>query len=223
MTQMRSAGPPIIAIAIRWSCAHANPMSKAFSQEETTFEEDDAPEEPSPLPVGARNYMTPGGFARLKGELDRLTTHERPELVATVAWAASNGDRSENADYIYGKKRLREIDRRIRFLIRRLDLAEVVDPIARRDEDSIDQVFFGATVTVRSGGGDERKVSIVGIDEIDTARGYISWVSPMARALLKAREGESVMLRTPGGVEELEIVSVRYEPLATGSEAVAAG
>src|SRR5207247_10734817 len=111
--------------------------SKAFSQEEPTFEEDAAPDDPSPLPVGARNYMTPGGFARLKGELDRLTAHERPELVATVAWAASNGDRSENADYIYGKKRLREIDRRIRFLIRRLDLAEVVDPVMRRDEDTV--------------------------------------------------------------------------------------
>ena len=198
-------------------------MSKAFSQEETTFEEDDAPDEAPPLPVGARNYMTPGGFARLKAELDRLTARERPELVATVAWAASNGDRSENADYIYGKKRLREIDRRIRFLIRRLDLAEVVDPVAERDDDSADQVFFGATVTVRSAGGDERTVSIVGIDEIDTARGYISWVSPMARALLKAREGETVMLRSPGGVEELEIIAVRYAPLATGGETGANG
>src|SRR5438046_8337617 len=133
-------------------------MSKAFSQEETTFEEDDAPEEPSPLPVGARNYMTPGGFARLKGELDRLTTHERPELVATVAWAASNGDRSENADYIYGKKRLREIDRRIRFLIRRLDVAEVVDPLTRRDDDAADQVFFGATVEVSDARGHGRTI-----------------------------------------------------------------
>jgi transcription elongation factor GreB len=198
-------------------------MSKAFSQEETSFEEDDAPEDASPLPAGARNYMTPGGFARLKGELERLTTHERPELVATVAWAASNGDRSENADYIYGKKRLREIDRRIRFLIRRLDVAEVVDPAARRDEDNADQVFFGATVTVRGVGGDERTVSIVGIDEIDTARGYISWISPMARALLKAREGENVMLRSPGGVEELEVVAVRYERLSTGGERTSDG
>src|SRR5438094_6833452 len=149
-------------------------MSKAFSQEETTFEEDEAPEEPSPLPVGARNYMTPGGFARLKTELDRLTNHERPELVATVAWAASNGDRSENADYIYGKKLLREIDRRIRFLIRRLDLAEVVDPHSRRESENADQIFFGATVTVSNARGEERTVSIVGVDEIDTARGYIS-------------------------------------------------
>src|SRR5438105_15454588 len=155
-------------------------MSKAFSQEETTFEEDEAPEEPSPLPVGARNYMTPGGFARLKTELDRLTNHERPELVATVAWAAGNGDRSENGDYIYGKKRLREIDRRIRFLVRRLDRAEVVDPLARPDADNADQIFFGATVTVSNLRGEERTVSIVGIDEIDTSRGYVSWISPMA-------------------------------------------
>jgi len=132
-----------------------------------------------------------------------------------VAWAASNGDRSENADYIYGKKRLREIDRRIRFLIRRLDLAEVVDPAAPREDDSADQIFFGATVTVRGASGEERTVSIVGIDEIDTARGYISWISPMARALIKAREGDTVVLRTPGGMEELEVVAVRYAPLAT--------
>ena len=192
-------------------------MSKAFSQEETTFEEDDAPEDASPLPEGARNYMTPGGFARLKDELDRLTTRERPELVATVAWAAGNGDRSENGDYIYGKKRLREIDRRIRFLIRRLDVAEVVDPVARRDDDNADQIFFGATVTVCNSSGQQRTISIVGVDEIDTARGYVSWVSPMARALLKAREGETVVLRTPGGTEELEVLSVRYEPLSTGA------
>src|SRR5205814_534835 len=137
------------------------------------------------------------------------------ELVATVAWAASNGDRSENGDYIYGKKRLREIDRRIRFLVMRLDAAEVVDPLARRDDDNPDQVFFGATVTVRDGRGALRTVHIVGVDEIDTARGYISWVSPMAKALLKAREGDTVTLRTPAGAEELEVVEVRYEPLAT--------
>jgi transcription elongation factor GreB len=153
-------------------------VSKAFSQEETTVEDDDAPEDASPLPAGARNYMTPGGFSRLKDELDRLVTHERPDLVATVAWAAGNGDRSENGDYIYGKKRLREIDRRIRFLIRRLDNAEVVDPMTRRDDDGDDQVFFGATVSVRNAAGETRTVSIVGVDEIDTARGYISWVSP---------------------------------------------
>jgi transcription elongation factor GreB len=191
-------------------------MSKAFSQEEPqSAEPEEAPDDVLPLPAGARNYMTPGGFARLKGELDQLVQRERPELVATVAWAASNGDRSENADYIYGKKRLREIDRRIRFLIRRLDLAEVVDPAAPREDDSADQIFFGATVTVRGASGEERTVSIVGIDEIDTARGYISWISPMARALIKAREGDTVVLRTPGGMEELEVVAVRYAPLAT--------
>jgi transcription elongation factor GreB len=188
-------------------------MSKAFTREAAETPEDDAPDESPPLPAGTRNYMTPGGFARLRTELDRLVGRERPELVATVAWAASNGDRSENGDYIYGKKRLREIDRRIRFLVRRLDLAEVVDPALRRDDE--DRVYFGATVTVRGALGDERTVSIVGIDEIDPPRGYISWISPMARALLKAREGDTVVLRTPGGVEELEIVAVRYDPLAT--------
>ena len=171
----------------------------------------------SPLPVGARNYMTPGGFARLSGELEQLVHKERPELVVTVAWAAGNGDRSENGDYIYGKKRLREIDRRIRYLIKRLDASEVVDPAAPRDEDQAGQVFFGATVTISNAQGEARTVAIVGVDEIDTARGYISWVSPMARALLKAREGDTVTLRTPGGVEDIDIVAVRYEPLATGA------
>src|SRR4051794_27928926 len=160
--------------------------------------------------------MTPEGHRHTQEELRRLMRDERPKVVEVVAWAASNGDRSENGDYIYGKKRLREIDRRIRFLIQRLDAAKVVDPLTRRDDDSADQVFFGATVTVRDSKGDERTLSIVGIDEIDTARGYISWISPMARALLKAREGDTVILRTPGGTEELDIVSVRYQPLATG-------
>lgn len=195
-------------------------MSKAFTNEDASSDDsEDGVEDVSPLPVGSRNYMTPGGFAKLKGELDQLVQTERPALVATVAWAASNGDRSENADYIYGKKRLREIDRRIRFLIRRLDQAEVVDPASARDDDSADQVFFGATVTVRNADGEERTVSIVGIDEIDTTRGYISWISPMARALIKAREGDTVMLRTPGGTEELEILTVRYTPLDTRSAA----
>lgn len=190
-------------------------MNKAFTREVET-ELDNELEETSPLPTGSRNYMTPGGFARLKGELNRLAEKERPEVVASVAWAASNGDRSENADYIYGKKRLREIDRRIRFLIKRLDRAEVVDPLARRDADNADQIFFGATVTVSNRRGEQLTLSIVGIDEIDTGRGYISWVSPMARALIKAREGDSVTLSTPGGTEQLEILSVRYEALATG-------
>ena len=191
-------------------------MSKAFTNEEAPADEDDDGPEASPLPTGSRNYMTPGGFARLRRELDELVQRERPELVATVAWAAGNGDRSENGDYIYGKKRLREIDRRIRFLVRRLDRAEVVDPAMARDADAEAQVFFGATVTVTDARGAERTVSIVGIDEIDTQRGYISWISPMARALLKAREGDTVVVRTPGGVEELDVVAVRYVPLATG-------
>jgi len=193
-------------------------MSKAFTREDDDDigdDRDDDVQEASPLPEGARNYMTPGGFARLKAELNALVDKDRPEVVATVAWAASNGDRSENGDYIYGKKRLREIDRRIRFLIRRLDIAEVVDPMARRDADDIDQIFFGATVTVRDSHGETRTVSIVGIDEIDTHRGYISWVSPMARALIKAREGDLVSLKTPGGVEELEILEVHYRALDT--------
>lgn len=190
-------------------------MNKAFTREDDT-ELDEEFDAPLPIPAGARNYMTPGGFARLKGELGRLVDKDRPEVVATVAWAASNGDRSENGDYIYGKKRLREIDRRIRFLIKRLDSAEVVDPVARRDDENAEQIFFGATVTVANRRGEQRTVSIVGIDEIDTSRGYISWVSPMARALIKAREGDTVTLATPGGVEQLEILHVRYEPLATG-------
>ena len=191
-------------------------MSKAFTRESEAADDDDVEAVP-PLPVGARNYMTPGGFARLSGELAQLVQKERPALVATVAWAAGNGDRSENGDYIYGKKRLREIDRRIRFLIRRLDAAEVVDPAAPRDDEIAGQVFFGATVTIDNARGETRTVAIVGVDEIDTARGYISWVSPMARALLKAREGDTVTLRTPGGVEDIDIVAIRYEPLATGA------
>src|SRR5450631_800349 len=190
-------------------------MSKAFTREDDAEVEDDELEDTS-LPAGTKNYVTPGGFRRLKAELDELVDKERPALVAVVSWAAGNGDRSENGDYIYGKKRLREIDRRIRFLIRRLDNAEVVDPSVRRDADNDDQIFFGATVTVRGREGEERTVSIVGVDEIDTARGYVSWVSPIARALIKAREGDSVTLKTPGGTEELEILAVRYEPLATG-------
>ncbi|MEO8345698.1 MAG: transcription elongation factor GreB [Betaproteobacteria bacterium] len=191
-------------------------MNKAFTRESEDEDEDaDAPESASPLPAGSKNYMTPPCFARLKGELDRLVGKERPELVAIISWAAGNGDRSENGDYIYGKKRLREVDRRIRFLIKRLDTAEVVDPEARRDEGEDDRVYFGATVTVRNARNEDRTVSIVGVDEIDTARGYISWVSPMARALLKAREGDTVMLNTPGGVEELDILEVRYQRLGT--------
>jgi transcription elongation factor GreB len=196
-------------------------MNKAFTRESEDEDEDgDAPDNASPLPPGSKNYMTPAGFTRMKDELDQLVGKERPELVATIAWAAGNGDRSENGDYIYGKKRLREVDRRIRFLVKRLDVAEIVDPTTRRDEGEDDRVYFGATVTVRNTKREERTVSIVGVDEIDTARGYISWVSPMARALLKAREGDTVTLNTPGGMEELDIMHVRYERLAMGAEAV---
>jgi transcription elongation factor GreB len=194
-------------------------MNKAFTRESDANDDQDDVEALSPLPAGARNYITPGGFARLSTELEQLVQKERPELVATVAWAAGNGDRSENGDYIYGKKRLREIDRRIRFLIKRLDAAEIVDPAMPRDEEAAGQVLFGATVDVVDARGESRTVSIVGIDEIDTARGYISWVSPMARALLKAREGDTVTMRTPAGVEEIDVVQVRYAPLATGAAA----
>src|SRR2546427_2602713 len=176
-------------------------MSKAFTRE------GDAPEvdiEVEPRARrGQKNYITPLGHMRLRSELKALVEVERPELVKTVAWAASNGDRSENADYLYGKKRLREIERRIRFLIKRLEIAEVVDP---RDQD---RVFFGATVTYRDGGGGEHTVSIVGTDEVDPARGRVSWVSPIARALLKAREGDAVTLSTPAGDEQLEVLRSR--------------
>jgi transcription elongation factor GreB len=191
-------------------------MNKAFTRESDAPDEDDEPDVAPPLPAGTRNYMTPGGFARLKSELDALVTTERPALVATVAWAASNGDRSENGDYLYGKKRLREIDRRIRFLVKRLDAAEVVDPEARA-RDGVDQVYFGATVDYATRDGEKRTISIVGIDETDAERGYVSWISPVARALTKAREGDVVPLRTPAGSDELEVLDVRYVPLATGA------
>jgi len=192
-------------------------MNKAFTRENDAADDadDDDLEAAPALPVGSRNYMTPGGFARLKEELDRLVATERPALVATVAWAASNGDRSENGDYLYGKKRLREIDRRIRFLVKRLDAAEVVDPEGRA-RDGVDQVYFGATVEYATKAGERRTISIVGIDETDTSRGYVSWISPVARALTRSREGDVVTLRTPAGADELEVLEVRYVPLATG-------
>lgn len=179
-------------------------MSKAFTKE--TDDEDEL-EPVSQLPVGLKNYITPAGYQRLRDELDQLWKEERPVLVQTITWAASNGDRSENGDYIYGKKRLREIDRRIRFLSKRLDNAEVVDPALRGE---CEQVFFGATVTVCGQDGATRTYSIVGVDEADAGRGLISWVSPLARALLKARAGDVVALLIPGGVEELEVVEVAY-------------
>lgn len=183
-------------------------MSKAFTRES---DHEDSPEPEAPaLPAGLKNYITPAGFRRLKEEALQLLDKERPELVKVIQWAASNGDRSENADYIYGKRRLREIDRRIRFLTRRLDAAVVVDPAAR---EATDQVFFGATVTVARQDGTESTYSIVGIDEADVSRGRISWISPLAKALIKAREGASVTLKTPGGSETLDIVAVEYRAI----------
>jgi transcription elongation factor GreB len=190
-------------------------MSKAFIKDDAGDDDDDNVGAAPPIPPGSKNYMTPAGYQRLKAELLQLIDVERPQVVGTVAWAASNGDRSENGDYIYGKKRLREIDRRIRFLTRRLDAAEVVDPAQRAAQgQATDQVFFGATVRIAREDGSEQLLSIVGIDEIDTERGRISWVSPMARALTRAREGETVTLRTPAGTEEIEVVEVSYQPIA---------
>src|SRR5688572_29430742 len=161
--------------------------------------------------TGAKNYITPSGFQRLKDERRFLLTRERPAVTQVVAWAASNGDRSENADYQYGKRRLREIDRRIRFLTKRIDAAEVVDPEAPRVGRAATHVFFGATVRYANAAGTERVVRIVGLDEIDLDRNYVSWVSPLARALMKAGPGDSVILRAPGSTEPLEILEVRYE------------
>ena len=185
-------------------------MSKAFTKENDQ-DDDDHEESASPLPVGSKNYITPGGHQRLKDEFQYLLKKDRPAVTAAVSWAAKNGDRSENADYQYGKKRLREIDRRLRFLTKRLDIAESVDPAAPREQDLADQVFFGATVTYARMNGVENTITIVGVDEIDLARNHISWISPLARALMKARPGDAVTLRAPGGVEELDVIDVRYE------------
>lgn len=182
-------------------------MNKAFVKESDADDDDDLGGGLPPIPAGARNYITPQGYQRIREELLQLIDVDRPEVVRVVHWAASNGDRSENGDYIYGKRRLREIDRRIRFLTKRLDLAEVVDPAVHHGSD---QVFFGATVTYVNKAGEEHTVTIVGIDELDPLHGKISWVSPVARALTKARESEVVTLRTPAGEDELEIVSVQY-------------
>ncbi|MFO1084806.1 MAG: transcription elongation factor GreB [Reyranellaceae bacterium] len=182
-------------------------MSKAFTKETDDGDEDDLPDEIAGLPAGAKNYMTPAGFARLREELMTLMRKERPEVVQVVSWAAANGDRSENGDYLYGKKRLREIDRRIRFLSKRLERSEVVDPATRAKTD---QVFFGATVIWANAKGEERTIKIVGVDEVDPGQGHVSWISPIARAVLKAYEGDLVRLRTPAGEEEIEIVKVEY-------------
>ncbi len=182
-------------------------MSKAFTKEDESGTEEDLPEDASPLPAGSKNYMTPVGFQRLRDELRELARVERPKVVEIVSWAAGNGDRSENGDYIYGKKRLREIDRRIRFLTKRLEIAEVVDPARQTRRD---QIFFGATVTYETERGGENTITIVGVDEADLDRGQVSWVSPIARALLKARVGDMVELRSPGGTETIEVLDIRY-------------
>jgi transcription elongation factor GreB len=181
-------------------------VSKAFTKESEAEEE--LPEETGEaLPAGARNYVTPAGFRRLRDELQHLLRVERPQVVETVSWAAGNGDRSENGDYIYGKKRLREIDRRIRFLSKRLEISQVVDPAAQTERG---RVFFGATVTYANRRGEERTVTIVGVDEADLDQGKVSWVAPIARALRGAEEGDTVELRTPSGAEEIEVVAIRY-------------
>jgi len=180
------------------------------SSDQKQQDDDDAEDGVPALPRGLKNYISPSGYARLRAELKHLLDQDRPEVVRTVSWAASNGDRSENADYIYGKRRLREIDRRIRFLTRRLDNAEVVDNAQR---EQTDQVFFGATVTYVDGEGEERTVTIVGMDEVDPPRNRVSWIAPVSRALLKARIGDVVTFESPRGREELEIVDVRYEAI----------
>jgi transcription elongation factor GreB len=186
-------------------------MSKAFTRESDAEDDDERDLAADPgMPDGFTNYITPAGRQRLNDELTRLWKVDRPQLVETIAWAASNGDRSENGDYIYGKRKLREIDRRIRFLSKRLDSAVVVDN-AGKDHD---RVYFGATVTVADESGAERTVSIVGVDELDPGRGRVSWISPIATALLKASVGDVVILRTPRGNENLEILAIRYETLS---------
>ena len=185
-------------------------MSKAFTKETETEAEE--PDSPDPLPKGLKNYVTPNGLRLLREEFDQLRRVERPKVVEVVAWAAGNGDRSENGDYIYGKKRLREIDRRLRFLMKRIESAEVVDPAYQKNRD---QVFFGATVTYADadGGADaeESTVRIVGIDEARTDRGQVSWVSPIARALIKAEEGDVVAIATPTGTKHVEVVKISYD------------
>lgn len=182
-------------------------MSKAFIRESDGDDEGDGAAPAPALPEGTKNYVTPQGFARLRNELMGLLDVERPKVVEVVSWAAKNGDRSENGDYLYGKKRLREIDRRIRFLTRRLEIAEVVDPSVHHGRE---QVFFGATVTYADEHGDATTITIKGVDESDSAQGEVSWIAPVARALLKAKVGDEVSLTTPGGLQRLEVIEVRY-------------
>ena len=198
----------------RTGAAHAVTMcrmNKAFVKESDNDEDEDALALAQAIPAGAKNYITPAGYQRIKDELLQLIDVERPEVVKVVHWAASNGDRSENGDYIYGKKRLREIDRRIRFLTKRMDSAAVVDPSNHYGNE---QIFFGATVSYSNAAGEEHTVTIVGIDELDPLKGKISWVSPVARALTKAREGDLITLQTPLGPEELDVLRVSYPPPA---------
>jgi transcription elongation factor GreB len=183
-------------------------MSKAFTKETGTDDEDDLDDDAPALPAGAKNYMTQAGFEALRREYRALLHVERPKIVEVVAWAAGNGDRSENGDYLYGKKKLREIDRRVRFLSKRLEIAEVVDPARRTN---FDQVFFGATVTYAREDDSEHTITIVGIDEADVDKGQVSWISPIARALLKARVGDMVDIRTPTGKETIEVLKIGYE------------
>ncbi|UUC92791.1 transcription elongation factor GreB [Comamonas sp. C11] len=188
-------------------------MSKAFTKESDGDDDEDVGALP-PLPAGGKNYITPQGYQRIKDELLDLIDNERPKIVEIVHWAASNGDRSENGDYLYGKKRLREIDRRIRFLTKRLEIAEVVDPAVHSGSD---QVFFGATVSYVDDEGVERTITIMGIDEADSSQNQVSWIAPVSRALLKARVGDEVALATPAGVRMLEILDVSYPQPTTRS------
>ena len=180
-------------------------MSKAFTTEDSTGED---PEEPDQeIPANIKNYMTPTGFATLQAEMNHLFREERPKMVEIVTWAAGNGDRSENGDYHYGKKRLREIDRRLRYLTKRLESAEVVDP---KKQQGLDRVFFGATVTYAKEDDTEHTVMLVGPDEADVSKGKISWLSPVAKALLKAQAGDEVTVRIGAGAEKLEVLEIRY-------------
>jgi transcription elongation factor GreB len=186
-------------------------MSKAFTRETDSDDEEELAL--PPLPPGGKNYITPPGYKRLRDELLDLIDNERPKMVEVVHWAASNGDRSENGDYHYGKKRLREIDRRIRFLTQRLEIAEVVDPSLHFGND---QIFFGATVTYAEASGQERTITIYGVDEADNAQGQVSWVSPIARTLIKSRTGDIVRLASPAGAQEIEVLRVEYPAPSSG-------
>ena len=181
-------------------------MSKAFTRETDHDDEDEAPGLPA-LPAGTKNYITPEGYARLRDELLQLIDVERPKVVEIVHWAASNGDRSENGDYIYGKKRLREIDRRVRYLMQRLENAQVVDPTR---QENLDQVFFAATVTIAEESGEQAQYRIVGVDEADAAAGAFSWISPLAQALMRARIGDQVRFQSPAGIREIEVLAIDY-------------